>query len=57
MNLFIKFQSSENCYFIIYEELDSQFMLKKFKKLNLKINKNIDLQFFKNSNKKTQYRI
>tara|TARA_B100000242_G_C43018400_1_gene473766 strand:+ start:507 stop:1466 length:960 start_codon:yes stop_codon:yes gene_type:complete len=51
--IYKKFQSSENCYFIIYEELDSPIYVEKIlKKLNLKINKNIDLQFFKNSNKK-----
>ena len=51
--IYKKFQSSKNCYFIIYEELDSPIYVEKIlKKLNLKKNKNIDLQFFKNSNKK-----
>jgi hypothetical protein len=50
--IYKKFQSYENCYFVIYEELDnSNYIEKILKKTNLEKNKNIDLQFFRNSNK------
>ena len=51
--IYKKFQSYENCYFIVYEELHNlNYVEKILKKLNLEKNKNIDLQFFRNSNKK-----
>ena len=46
------FKSYENCYFVIYEELvNSNYVEKILKKTNLEKDKNIDLQFFRNSNK------
>ena len=51
--IYTKFQSYENCYFVIYEELDNpNYVGKILRKVNLEKNKNIDLQFFRNSNKK-----
>ena len=51
--IYKKFQSYKNCYFIVYEELDNPNYIEKIlKKINLEKNKNIDLQFFRNSNKK-----
>ena len=51
--IFNKFQSYENCYFIVYEELGNKNYVEKIlKKINLKKNKKVDLQFFRNSNKK-----
>ena len=51
--IYKRFQSYENCYFIVYEELHNlNYVEKILKKLNLEKNKNIDLQFFRNSNKK-----
>ena len=51
--IYKKFQSYENCYFVIYEELDNSIYVKKIlRKINLEKDKNIDLQFFRNSNKK-----
>jgi hypothetical protein len=51
--IYKKFQSYENCYFIVYEKLDNPNYVKKIlEKINLEKNKNIDLLFFKNSNKK-----
>ena len=51
--IYKKFQSYENCCFVIYEKLiNPNYVEKIFKKINLEKNKNIDLQFFKNSNKK-----
>ena len=51
--IYKKFQSYENCYFVIYEELDNPIYVKKIlKKINLEKNQNIDFQFFRNSNKK-----
>ena len=51
--IYKKFQSYENCHFIIYEELHNPSYVEKIlKKINLKKDKNIDLFFFKNSNKK-----
>ena len=51
--IYKKFQSYENCYFVVYEELDNPIYVEKIlKKINLEKNKNIDLQFFRNSNKK-----
>ena len=51
--IYKKLQSYENCYFVIYEELDNSIYVKKIlRKINLEKDKNIDLQFFRNSNKK-----
>ena len=51
--IFTKFQSYENCHFVVYEELDNpNYVVKILKKINLEKDKNIDLQFFRNSNKK-----
>ena len=50
--IYKKFQSYENCYFIVYEELQNpNYVEKKLKKINLEKNKNINFHFFKNSNK------
>ena len=51
--IYEKFQSYKNCYFVIYEELvNRNYVEKVFKKINLEKDKNIDLLFFRNSNKK-----
>jgi hypothetical protein len=51
--IYKKFQSYENCYFVNYEELDNSIYVEKIlRKINLEKDKNIDLQFFRNSNKK-----
>ena len=51
--IYNKFQSYENCYFVVYEELDNpNYVEKIIKKINLEKDKSIDLQFFRNSNKK-----
>ncbi len=51
--IYSKFQSYENCYFVVYEELENpNYVEKILKKINLEKDKNIDLQFFRNSNKK-----
>ena len=51
--IYKKFQSYENCYFVIYEELvNPNYVEKIIKKINLEKDQNIDLQFFRNSNKK-----
>ena len=51
--IYKKFQSCENCYFVIYEELVNPNYVKKIlKKINFEKDKKIDLKFFKNSNKK-----
>lgn len=51
--IYKKFQSYENCYFVIYEELvNTNYVEKILKKINLEKNKKIDLKFFRNSNKK-----
>ena len=50
--IYKKFQSYENCYFSVYEELDNpNYVEKILKKINLEKDKNIDLQYFRNSNK------
>ena len=52
-NIFNKFQSNTNCYFVIYEELTKVNYIKTLlKKINFKKFENIDLNYFKNSNKK-----
>ena len=51
--IYKKFKSYENCFFVIYEELNNPIYVEKIlKKINLEKDKTIDLQFFKNSNKK-----
>ena len=51
--IYSKFQFYKNCYFVIYEELvNPNYVEKILKKINLEKDKNIDLQFFINSNKK-----
>ena len=51
--IYKKFQSYENCYFVNYEELDNSIYVEKIlRKINSEKDKNIDLQFFRNSNKK-----
>ena len=51
--IFTKFKSYENCYFVVYEELDNpNYVGKILRKINLEKYKNNDLQFFRNSNKK-----
>ncbi len=51
--IFNKFQSYENCYFVVYEELNNpNYVEKILKKINLEKDKSINLQFFKNLNKK-----
>ena len=48
-----EFQSYENCYFVIYEKLvNPNYVEKIIRKINLEKDKNADLQFFRNSNKK-----
>ena len=52
-SIYKKFQFYENCYFVVYEKLDiPNYVEKILKKINLEKDKNIDLQFFRNSNKK-----
>ena len=51
--IYKKFQFNNNCFFIVYEELNNpNYVEKILKKISLNKNKNIDLHFFKNSNKK-----
>ena len=51
--IYDKFKSYENTYFIIYEELNNTSYIEKIlKKINLKKNKNIKLDYFANYNKK-----
>ncbi len=48
-----KFQSNKNCHFVIYEKLDNSNDVKKIlKKVNIVKNENINLDYFKNLNKK-----
>ena len=51
--IYKKFQFFKNCHFVIYEKLHNPSYVEKIlNKINLEKNKNIDLQFFSNSNKK-----
>ena len=51
--IYKKLKSYTNCCFIIYEELNNpNYVEKILNKINFKKNKNINLQFFKNLNKK-----
>lgn len=51
--IYKKFQSYENCYFVVYENLVyPNYVEKILKKINLEKYKKINLQFFRNSNKK-----
>jgi hypothetical protein len=52
-SIYKKVQSYKNCYFVVYEKLDNiNYVEKIIKKINLKKDKIIDLQFFRNLNKK-----
>ena len=52
-DIYNKYQSYTNCYFVIYEELvNPNYVVKILKKINLEKDKKIDLQIFRNSNKK-----
>ena len=51
--IYNNFQSYKNCNFVFYEELDNPNYIKIIlEKINLEKTKNIDLHFFKNSNKR-----
>ncbi len=51
--IYDKYQSYENCHFVIYEKLNnSNYVEMLVKKLNLEKHKNVNLNYFKNSNKK-----
>ena len=51
--IYKKFQNYKNSHFVVYEELvNPNYVAKILKKINLEKHKNINLQFFKNSNKK-----
>ena len=51
--IYKKFKSYENCFFVIYEELNKQNYVEKILRIiNLKNKKIVDFQFFKNLNKK-----
>lgn len=51
--IYKKFKSYKNCHFIIYEKLNNpSYTIEILKKVNLENNKNLNLQFFKNFNKK-----
>jgi hypothetical protein len=51
--IYSKFQSYENCYFVVYEELDNpNYIVKILKKINIEKDQSINLKFFRNSNKK-----
>lgn len=50
--IYDKFNSCENCHFIVYEKLNNlNYIEKILNKINLHKRKNVDLFFFKNSNK------
>jgi len=52
-NILQNYQSYDNCFFIIYEKLTNPSYVKKLlEKINLIHTKNLDLNYFKNSNKK-----
>ncbi len=52
-NIFDKYNSYENCYFIIYEELNNLIYVNKLiEKISLEKNKDLKLNYFKNLNKK-----
>ena len=52
-NIYNKYQSSKNCYFVLYEKLTNTNYIKLLlKKINFNEFENIDLNYFKNSNKK-----
>jgi hypothetical protein len=52
-NILKKYQSNENCFFIVYEKLSNPDYVKNLlEKINLDKNEKLDLNFFKNSNKK-----
>ena len=52
-DIYNKYQSYKNCYFVLYEELTNPNYIKTLlEKINSNIFENIDLNYFKNSNKK-----
>ena len=52
-NIFDKYKSYKNCYFVIYEKLiDQDYIFSLLKKINFTNNQNLNLGYFKNSNKK-----
>jgi hypothetical protein len=52
-NIYNKYQSYANCYFVLYEELTNTNYIKTLlKKINFNEFENINLNYFKNSNKK-----
>ena len=52
-NIFEKYQSRSNCHFIIYENLTNlDYVSLLIEKINLKNFKKLNLNYFKNSNKK-----
>ena len=51
-NIYQKYKSYNNCFFLIYEELSNpKYIESLIEKINLKKEKNINLNYFKNSNK------
>ena len=51
-NVYNKYQSYKNCYFVMYEELTNPNYIKiLLEKINFNEFENIDLNYFKNSNK------
>jgi hypothetical protein len=51
--IYNKYQSYMNCYFVLYEELaNANYIKTLLKKINFSEFENINLNFFKNSNKK-----
>lgn len=53
-NIFNKYNSYKNCHFIIYEKLTNpNYLIKLLQKLKLREIKNLNLKFFKNSNRKS----
>ena len=52
-NIYDKYGSNENCYFVIYERLsDSGYLMMLLERTELNKNQNLDLSYFKNSNNK-----
>ena len=51
-NIYNKYQSYTNCYFVMYEDLtDPNYIKALLEKINFNEFENIDLNYFKNSNK------
>ena len=52
-NIYNKYRSNENCYFVIYERLsDPSYLMMLLERTELNKNQNLDLSYFKNSNNK-----